>query len=134
MRVPTANGDAVGSAVLITAAHVFEHIGGNIASLLVRRPNRDGSYAAYSSTKRYFGFDLDTKGWLLRSPLKLDARFERDTPPSGDGMDPQYRYFQPFAIASTQMLLADHVACGPFTSISGDEGMSVPTFSRSKLP
>jgi hypothetical protein len=48
MRVPKRNGDAVGSTVLITAAHVFDHIGGNVASLLVRRSNPDESYTVYS--------------------------------------------------------------------------------------
>lgn len=37
----------VGPAVLVTAAHVLEHIGGDEASLLMRRPKPDGGYEAY---------------------------------------------------------------------------------------
>jgi hypothetical protein len=47
MGVPKERAEAVGFAVLITAAHVLEDIGGDTASLLVRHVNADGNYTAY---------------------------------------------------------------------------------------
>jgi hypothetical protein len=47
MGVPKERAEAVSFAVLITAAHVLEDIGGDTASLLVRHVNADGNYTAY---------------------------------------------------------------------------------------
>jgi hypothetical protein len=47
MGMPKENTDAVGFPVLATASHVLEDIGGDLMSLLVRRPGSEGSYTAY---------------------------------------------------------------------------------------
>lgn len=47
MAVPPKDGGPIGQAVLITAAHVLDEIEGDTASLLVRKPEADGSYTAY---------------------------------------------------------------------------------------
>ncbi len=40
--------DRIAPAILVSAAHVLDDIAGETASLLVRRPNSDGTYAAFS--------------------------------------------------------------------------------------
>lgn len=47
MGIPSAGDPKIAQIVLVTAAHVFENIIGDNATLLVRRKNADGTYVAF---------------------------------------------------------------------------------------
>jgi hypothetical protein len=47
MGIPISANSTSANIVLVTAAHVLDDIGGDVATLMVRRKNKDGTYTAY---------------------------------------------------------------------------------------
>jgi hypothetical protein len=47
MGIPITANSTSANIVLVTAAHVLDDIGGEVATLIVRRKNKDGTYTAY---------------------------------------------------------------------------------------
>lgn len=50
MGIPIKENPKLANIVLVTAAHVLDDIGGDLASLTLRKPNSDGSYTAFPFT------------------------------------------------------------------------------------